>query len=69
MNDLKSHRISKLDLLSRIRDLKDKHFEVLEPVTAENINRLLPLLRKASSEHAYSSLVVLNPAIRLISSE
>ena len=59
MTDIKPKKITKAELLRRIRDLKDQQFEVLEPVTSKNLSQLVSLVRKPATEDTYITLVTI----------
>jgi hypothetical protein len=59
MNDLKPQKISKNDLLKRLRETNQPHFEVIEPVTDGSLTRLLGFLRRHTAQNSYVSIITL----------
>jgi len=58
MLTVKNANLSKTELLKVLQNSDQLRFEVIEPVTPESLNRILPLLTKRAREVAYLSLIV-----------
>ena len=51
-------KTSKTDVISHLKNLPTQHIEVIEPVTADNASKLLPLLKKLIALRDSVTLIV-----------